>query len=116
MDGFGDRLSYLGEYLQMNSYLYSIGLRHYPSGTGFGLTLGYDFNKTPRGFGPWKANTTGLPLKEKNQRTHGSSDTLLEGGQEAGPGAARCGRNTGIGNQHPGGSSQPIPWKDLCTS
>jgi hypothetical protein len=80
MDGFGDRFEYLGEYMQLNSYLYSIGLRHYPSGTGlyaeaglgasamvvmgtdmitetsefgsgFGLALGYDFNKSPRGFG-----------------------------------------------------------------
>lgn len=79
-DGFGDRFSYLGEYLQLNSYLYSIGVRHYPSGTGiyaeaglgasamvvmgtdiitetsefgsgFGLALGYDFNRNPRGFG-----------------------------------------------------------------
>ena len=80
MDGFGDRFDYLGEYFQLNLYLYSIGLRHYPqgsglylegglgasmgmtmssdlpteeseSGSGFGVALGYDFNKTPRGFG-----------------------------------------------------------------
>jgi hypothetical protein len=79
-DGFGDRFEYLGEYLQFNSYLYSIGVRHYPSGTGIyaeaglgasalvamgtglitetsefgsglGIALGYDFNRNPRGFG-----------------------------------------------------------------
>jgi hypothetical protein len=80
MDGFGDRFDYLGEYFQLNTYLYSIGVRHYPSGTGiyaeaglgsslmvvmgtgmitetsefgsgFGLALGYDFNRNPRGLG-----------------------------------------------------------------
>jgi hypothetical protein len=80
MDGSGDRFDYLGEYFQLNLYLYSIGLRHYPSGTGFyaeaglgssllvgkssdmpteesdfgsgfGLALGYDFNTAPRGLG-----------------------------------------------------------------
>ncbi len=79
IDGVGDRLedSY-GDYLQMNSYLYSLGARHYPSTTGFyfeagaglarcvldssvfetsasdpgfglGAAIGYDFDSTPRG-------------------------------------------------------------------
>ena len=74
--------------------LYAIGLRHYSQGTelylgaglgaslampmasdlpteesefgsGFGLALGYDFNRNPRGFGPWKASTTVLLWKMK---------------------------------------------------
>jgi len=80
MDGLGDRLFDAYEYYQMNLYVYSLGLRYYPSttgfyvdgglgsaasvemtssgdfipsefGFGFGAGIGYDFCPTPRGFG-----------------------------------------------------------------
>jgi hypothetical protein len=79
IDGIGDRLTEGASYLQINSYLFSGGIRYYPSITGFyfglgagsakmvldadGSTatspsgfggygcIGYDLNKNPRGFG-----------------------------------------------------------------
>jgi hypothetical protein len=80
IDGTGDRLYDSSDYLQLNLYLYSLGLRYYPLTTGFyldagggasraviqastgetyasevgfgyGLAAGYDFNVSPRGFG-----------------------------------------------------------------
>jgi len=80
IDGMGDRLADAYDYLQLNLYLYSLGLRYYPAttgfyleggagatkgvlqsslygqtaspnGFGFGAAAGYDFNAAPRGFG-----------------------------------------------------------------
>jgi hypothetical protein len=80
IDGLGDRLSINDEYMQMNLYLYSLGLRYYPEVTGFyiegdagasagvvmistgvtsvssfgfgyGAGIGYDFTTKARGFG-----------------------------------------------------------------
>ncbi|MBL8966503.1 MAG: outer membrane beta-barrel protein [Spirochaetaceae bacterium] len=80
VDGMGDRLADAYDYLQLNLYLYSLGLRYYPrttgfyleggagatkgvlqsslygqttspNGFGFGAAAGYDFNAAPRGFG-----------------------------------------------------------------
>jgi hypothetical protein len=80
IDGMGDRLDDGIDYVQLNVYLYSIGYRYYPAVTGlyleggfgraaavgqesydadyvfdssygFGVAVGYDFNRDPRGFG-----------------------------------------------------------------
>jgi len=40
ISGFGDRLQYDGEWLQLNTYLYGIGARYYPFNRG--LQLGVD--------------------------------------------------------------------------
>jgi len=80
VDGMADRLYDSHDFIQMNLYLYSLGLRYYPSVTGFyveggagasrevlqssvagdtasdfafgfGAAIGYDFNRNARGFG-----------------------------------------------------------------
>lgn len=80
IDGVADRVYDSSDYIQMNVYLYSLGLRYYPSvtgfyvdgnlgasravmqisgvgsessdwDTGFGVGLGYNFSKKPTGFG-----------------------------------------------------------------
>lgn len=80
IDGTGDRLYDSSDYLQLNLYLYSLGLRYYPAttglyldagagasravlqastgetsasdfGFGYAVAAGYDFNAAPRGFG-----------------------------------------------------------------
>lgn len=79
IDGCGDRLDDGIDYIQLNMYLLALGLRYYPSITGFYLeagagasrsvamtsagnsgsdlglgyaaSIGYDFNSSPRGFG-----------------------------------------------------------------
>jgi hypothetical protein len=40
--GFGDRLSEDDEYLQLNTYLFAVGLRHYPLASQKHLQLGID--------------------------------------------------------------------------
>ncbi len=42
ISGVGDRLDYAGDYVQFNTYLYGVGVRHYPFTTGlvFGADLG----------------------------------------------------------------------------
>ncbi len=80
VDGMADRLYDSQDFIQLNLYLYSLGLRYYPSVTGFyveggagasrevlqssvagdtasdfafgfGAAIGYDFNSKARGFG-----------------------------------------------------------------
>ena len=80
VDGMADRLYDSHDFIQLNLYLYSLGLRYYPSVTGFygeggagasrevlqssvagdtasdfafgfGAAIGYDFNRNARGFG-----------------------------------------------------------------
>lgn len=93
MDGTGDRLTDYSDYMQVNLYLYSLGLRYYPRTTGFylegdlgssacvtqasfieseasnlgfgwGAALGYDFNDSPRGFGlSLEARFNGLEIE-----------------------------------------------------
>ena len=93
MDGTGDRLMDDSDYMQVNLYLYSLGLRYYPRTTGFyfegnlgttacliqlsdlesrvsdfgfgyGAALGYDFNDSPRGFGlSLEARFNGLEIE-----------------------------------------------------
>jgi len=40
IDGMGDRLYDVSDYIQLNMYLYSLGYRFYPSATGFYLESG----------------------------------------------------------------------------
>jgi hypothetical protein len=81
IDGGGDRITYSsGDYSQLNLYLFSLGARYYPyvtglyleadvgssqgmsdssfggsntsdKGFGYGIAIGYDFNRRLRGFG-----------------------------------------------------------------
>jgi hypothetical protein len=80
IDGVADRLFDSSDYLQMNMYLYSLGVRYFPMttglyiegsggasravvqtsagttsasdfGFGYGVALGYDFTRSVRGFG-----------------------------------------------------------------
>ncbi len=88
-DGIGDRISdSYGDYVQVNLYLYSVGLRFYPwttgvylegsagassgvsdFGFGYGAAIGYDFTSNPRGFGlTVEAKYDGLQIEERPTR------------------------------------------------
>ena len=95
IDGGGDRVDDGNDYIQMNLYLFSLGARYYPyrtglyvevgagaskgviessvaasspsdTGFGYGIAIGYDFNRRQRGFGlSLEAKYDGLTIESE---------------------------------------------------
>lgn len=47
ISAFGDRFEYKTEMMQLNTYLYGLGVKYYPFGTQF--SVAYDFDSTDTG-------------------------------------------------------------------